>query len=381
MRKTRVLFLSKPYVAASYRQKLRLMAQDPRFEIGLIVPLNWAGQDFEESSEPEEYWIRKLPIAFNGHNHFHFYRGLDAAVREFRPDIFNVEEEHYSLVTAQAVSLARKYGAASCFYTWQNIHKKYPPPFSWIERYVFRSTALAIAGNAEAIAILRKKGFQKKALVLPQMGADTDALQKIQDTVTMSLREELKLPREAFIVTFAGRLVEEKGIQHLIQALARLQEPMIFLVILGSGPYQEELMRQAQEAGVAQYVLFTGSKKSVEVYRYLKESDVLALPSLTRANWKEQFGRILVEAMLSGAVVIGSDSGEIPRVIRGGGLIFPEGQVSALAERIRILFKDRRLHKKLAERGHKRALNHYTNTVIASRTLDLMQELITQPVS
>jgi glycosyltransferase involved in cell wall biosynthesis len=380
MQKIRILFLSKPYVAASYRQKLRIMALDPRFEVGLVVPQNWAGQNFEEYTEAESYWIKKLPLLLNGHNHFHIYQSLGKAVREFRPDIFNIEEEHYSLVTAQAVYFARKYAAIPCFYTWQNIDKSYPPPFSWIEQYVFRSAALGVAGNAEAVAILRRKGFHKPAPVLPQMGADTVALQKAQASGTGFLRKELGLPDNAFIVSFAGRLVEEKGIQHIIEALAQLQEPLIQLIILGSGPYQDQLLRLAQDLAIEKQVLFLGPKQSADVYRYLKESDVLALPSLTRANWKEQFGRILVEAMLSGAVVIGSDSGEIPRVIRGGGLVFPEGQVKALAERIQILFKDRRLQQKLAERGRRRALKHFTNEVIASKTLRLMQDIAFKPV-
>ena len=52
------------------------------------------------------------------------------------------------------------------------------------------------------------------------------------------------------------------------------------------------------------------------------------LPSLTRPNWKEQFGRVLIEAMASGVPVIGSDSGAIPDVIGQAGLIFPEGDFS-----------------------------------------------------
>jgi glycosyltransferase involved in cell wall biosynthesis len=377
MKKIRVLFLSKPYVAASYRQKFQLMAADPRFEIGLIVPHNWAGQDFE-SDPRDNYWIRRLPLLFNGRNHFHLYRGLAAAFDEFAPDVFNIEEEHYSLVTAQALLLARKRGVPCTFYTWQNIHKNYPLPFSWIERLVFRSCPLAIAGNQEAVDILRKKGFQKPAYILPQMGADTATLAKIPSETRAEVFGPGSGLEDAFIVAFAGRIVEEKGIQDLIQALPTLLDLPIHLVILGSGPYQDALKQEAEKLQVGARVHFLGSKKSTDVYRYLRQTDVLALPSHTKSNWKEQFGRILVEAMLSGAVVLGSDSGEIPHVIRGGGLVFPEGNVSLLAQRLRTLCENPRLTQKLAAKGRRRAQSHFTNEAIAARTLHAMLELYQQ---
>lgn len=377
MKKIRVLFLSKPYVAASYRQKFQLMAADPRFEIGLIVPQNWAGQDFEPDPR-DSYWIRRLPLFFNGRNHFHLYRGLAAAFDEFAPDVFNIEEEHYSLVTAQALLLAKKRGVPCTFYTWQNIHKNYPMPFSWIERLVFRSCPLAIAGNQEAVDVLRKKGFQKPAYILPQMGADTSTLAKIPRETRAEVFGPGSGLEDAFIVAFAGRVVEEKGIQDLIQALPMLLDLPIHLVILGTGPYQEALQQEADKLQVGARVHFLGSKKSTDVYRYLRQIDVLALPSHTKSNWKEQFGRILVEAMLSGAVVLGSDSGEIPRVIRGGGLVFPEGNVSALAQRLRTLCENPRLTQKLAAKGRRRAQAHFTNEVIAAKTLHAMLELYQQ---
>jgi glycosyltransferase involved in cell wall biosynthesis len=371
MKKIRVLFLSKPYVAAAYRQKFQLMAADPRFEIGLIVPRNWAGQDFEPDVR-DHYWIRQLPLILNGRNHFHVYRGLKSAFDEFAPDVFNIEEEHYSIVTAQALFLAWKRGIPTCFYTWQNIYKKYPPPFSWVERLVFRRCGLGIAGNQEAVDILRKKGFLKPIVVLPQMGADSVSLNQVPQETREQVFGPDSMPADAFIVAFAGRVVEEKGIQDIIQALAQLRDLPIHFVILGSGPHQAALMEQASQLQLADRVHFLGSKKSTEIYRYLRQVDVLALPSHTRGNWKEQFGRILVEAMLSGAVVLGSDSGEIPRVIRGAGLVVPEGNVTLLAQRLRTLCLDRRLCQRLASKGRRRAQKHFTNEVIAAKTLDAM---------
>jgi glycosyltransferase involved in cell wall biosynthesis len=81
--------------------------------------------------------------------------------------------------------------------------------------------------------------------------------------------------------------------------------------------------------------------------------DVLALPSLTTPTWKEQFGRVIVEALWCGVPVVGSDSGEIPWLIEltGGGLVFGEGDHHALASQLRRLREAPELRRQLAQSG------------------------------
>src|SRR4029078_4543437 len=82
--------------------------------------------------------------------------------------------------------------------------------------------------------------------------------------------------------------------------------------------------------GVAQRVEFAGAVSSQEIPKAFAAMDAMALPSLTRKNWKEQFGRVLSEPMACETPVIGSDSGEIPNVIGDAGLVAPEGDATAL---------------------------------------------------
>ncbi len=81
--------------------------------------------------------------------------------------------------------------------------------------------------------------------------------------------------------------------------------------------------------------------------------DVLVLPSRTTPTWKEQFGRVIVEALWCGVPVVGSDSGEIPWLIglTGGGLVFPEGDSEALAGRLSELREAPALRERLALAG------------------------------
>ena len=366
----RVLTISKPYVAAAYRQKLTILAEQG-FTVGLICPPAWGSQLFEPDTEGDRYWLKQLPIVANGKNHLHFYLGLGAAVREFKPDIINCEEEHYSLVTRQCLHAADSVGAKFLFYTWQNIYKKYPPPFAWTEQTVLNRSVAAVTGNDEATQVLRAKGYRGHIAEIPQMGVNFEwfAAHPADTSGRLLRKTDLGLESGAFHIGFAGRLVEEKGLHTLLSAASQAlkQVPTLRLVILGSGPALPQLQAQSRALGIEDRISWHMHVPSTEVAAYLKALDVLCLPSRTRSNWKEQFGRILVEAMAASAIVVGSSSGEIPRVIADAGLIFPEGDSDSLARILVNLARDENLQFILRERASKRVQQYYTNKMVASR--------------
>jgi glycosyltransferase involved in cell wall biosynthesis len=108
----------------------------------------------------------------------------------------------------------------------------------------------------------------------------------------------------------------------------------------------------------------------------MRRFDVLVGPSLTTPRWKEQFGRMLVEAMACGVPVIGSDSGEIPNVIGDAGIVVPEGDCVALRTAIARLRDDPAERRLLAERGHIRARTLFTQEAVARRTYGVYQEML-----
>jgi glycosyltransferase involved in cell wall biosynthesis len=127
---------------------------------------------------------------------------------------------------------------------------------------------------------------------------------------------------------------------------------------------------------IGERVEFRGQLPSADLPAEYHRFDTLVLPSLTRANWKEQFGRVLVEAMASGVPVIGSDSGAIPGVVGDAGLIVPEGDVGALARALGDLRGQARLSAALIERGRARFLAHFTHERIAAATVDVYRKLM-----
>ena len=369
----RVLMISKACLVGTYQTKLEELARLPGVELTVAVPPSWRDERGVlelERQHTQGYALVVEPMALNGHFHLHFYPRLGRRMQQVRPDLVHIDEEPYNLATAHALWLARRAGARSLFFSWQNIKRRYPLPFRLLERYVLAGVDYGLVGNHEAAQVWRAKGYRGPLSVIPQFGVDPRTFRP--DTASSSRTD----PGRGFIVGYVGRLVEEKGVDLLLEAVAALDGTWRAYV-QGSGPEGETLQALAQRLGVAGRVTFEDWLPSDQMPAYYRQLDVLVLPSRTRPNWKEQFGRVLVEAMACGVPVVGSDSGEIPHVVGDAGLIFPEGRADLLREHLRRLMRDAGLRAELARRGRERVLQHYAQAQVARETYQVYAKILT----
>jgi glycosyltransferase involved in cell wall biosynthesis len=351
--------LSKAFVHEAYRGKCDALAALPDTDAFAIVPPSWDDRGGWhtplEVRGRAKHRLIETAIAFNGHYHVHFYPHLGRVLDELQPDVLHVDEEPFNLATVHAMSLAKRRGIPTTFFTLANIRRRLPPPFSLFEQACYRWSPRAIAASADAAAVLESKGYAKPIDVIPQFGIDPDLFRPADGR-----------PERPFTIGYVGRLAREKGVHVLVSALARTKGDWRLLVV-GEGREREELRRQVASARVDSRVEFRPPVPSTRVPEVLRGVDALVLPSLTTRTWKEQFGRVLVEAMSCGVPVVGSSSGEIPSVIGDAGIITPEGDAGALAEALTNLVANPAEHARLAERGRRRVVERYTHAAIAAQ--------------
>lgn len=364
----RVLMLSKACLVGAYQTKLEALARFDDIELTAVVPPTWddpSGRVSLERSHTEGYTLLVDPIRFNGNFHLYYFPTLRERLAQFRPDVVHIDEEPYNLATWLAIKEARQAGAKTVFFTWQNLLRHYPPPFNLIESQALGRADYAIMGNREAVSVFRSKGYEGPYRIIPQFGVDPE----------LYAPDGQKDAGRSFIIGSANRrLVQEKGVDLILAAAAGL--PGVWRVhIAGEGPALGPLDEQATALGIRPRVHFDRAINSTQMPAYLRQMDVLVLTSRTLPNWKEQFGRVLIEAMACGVPVIGSDSGEIPNVIGSAGLIVPEGNVDALRDALLELMRDDDLRRDLGRRGRERVLERYTQAQVAAQTADVYREL------
>jgi len=365
----RVLMISRACLVGVYQSKLEEIARFPDIDLMVAVPTSWREGQRElrlERAHTDGYSLVVEPVVFNGNFHLHFYPRLGRRLRAFAPDVVHVDEEPYNLATFQATWLARRAGARVLWFTWQNLKRHYPLPFRLIEAYTMRHADYAIAGSAGAASVWRQKGYTGPLAVIPQFGVAPDVF------VPSPGRRG---PARSFVVGYVGRLVPEKGVDVLLRAVAGMDGSWR-LAVAGEGPERGRLEALARQLGVADRVSFDGQIPSLRMPAFYRELDALVLPSRSRPNWIEQFGRVLVEAMASGVAVVGSDCGEIPQVVGDAGLIFPEEDADALRDCLVRLMREPDLRADLGRRGRERVLAHFTQAQVAAQTAAVYREMM-----
>lgn len=380
----KVLMLSKACIVGAYQKKLEEMAALPNVDLTVVVPTGW--HDPRSPTRLERvyttgYELIVTDMALNGRYHTHFYPRLGGIVRRVKPDIFHIDEEPYNLATFQAMRLARWIHAVPVVFTWQNLLRRYPPPFSLMERYVLRHTKALLIGNEEARGVWHAKGYRGPMYQIPQFGVDPTIFYRRerpmrQHRASILRHRNARTPAQPTLaIGYVGRLVEEKGVALLLHAASRLVGPWT-LQILGGGPDKRRLESLSQWLGIGPRVTFDQKLPSLHIPNYFSGLDVLVLPSLSRANWKEQFGRVLIEAMACDVITVGARSGAIPEVIGEAGLTFEEGNADDLQTQLQRLIDDVPLRESLREAGRRRVRDHYTQAAVARNTVKVYHELL-----
>jgi glycosyltransferase involved in cell wall biosynthesis len=340
----------------------------PRFFHGDLrdIPLEPAG--------PGEAALASVGAHLTRHPHVFFYgRELSRLLKQDW-DVVHCWEEPYVAAGAQ-VALATSPTARLVFASYQNIPKTYPPPFRQMERFVLRRCAGWVAGGTTIRdALAQRPGYRDRPCAQISMGVDVEAFRPDPAAGAAALAS-LEWSREGPpVVGFLGRFVPEKGCAVLMRALDQARHPWRALFV-GNGPMEGELRRWAEGHGGDRARIHPGVPHD-QVPAFLNAMDVLCAPSQTTRRWKEQFGRMLVEAFACGRAVIASDSGEIPHTVGDAAAVVPEADVAAWAAALDALLADPARRAELGARGLQRARARFAWPVVARQYLDFFERLL-----
>lgn len=182
-------------------------------------------------------------------------------------------------------------------------------------------------------------------------------------------------PRSKKVIIYSGRLVELKGVQHLISALSELKKTRNDWVcwIVGTGDKQDELMVQSKVLGLEDDILFFGKREDVPYL--IANSDIFVLPSLL-----ENQPLSVIEAQIAGKAVIVSDVGGLPEIVEDGvtGLITPVGDIKTLSKKINLLLENEKYRQTLGSNAKKWGMTHWSIDKGVKHLLEIYQSAISK---
>jgi glycosyltransferase involved in cell wall biosynthesis len=363
------------------RALIREVARDPELDVTVAAPSYFHGdlRPIVMEPEPPGSPLRVVPVATHLSKYIHVFRydgaALRALARDDQFDVVHCWEEPYVYAGYQIARAFRNNPARFCFRTDQNNVKHYPPPFNYFERRVLSQTQSWIASATLVHQAMLDKGYPRDTGRVINYSVDLADFHPIEELAKAALLQQSGLHPP--VVGFMGRLTRAKGLDVLMKALEQVggERPWSFL-LLGSGEYKEKVLEWAASHGWSNRVVVK-LVKHAEVPPYLACMDLLAAPSQTARNWREQFGRMIIEGFASGVPVIGSDSGEIPFVIGEAGRVVGETDVDGWAKTIAELLDYPEKRDQMKTAGLARAVR-FSAVTIAQQYRDYFRWLAAQ---
>lgn len=356
----RLLVISHPAVVNVNQEVYRELLQRG-WRVTIVVPNRWRHEYSPEPVRPQalagmESALRPTRIAFPGRVQRHIYlTRCRSLCQRIDPNVAFIEAEPYSLAATQWGHALRRLDIPFGVQCYENIDRDLPLPIHWLRSRVLRDAAFVAARSDTAGRLVRAWGARGEVGLVPP------AVPMWGSVPTA--------PAHPFTVGYAGRLIERKGLFDLLAAVRRLDAP-VQLIMIGNGEIRDQLAGQPIPGSSVRVLDGLTHDQMASGYAQL---DVLVVPSHTTATWKEQFGRVIVEALWCGVPVVGSDSGEIPWLIEltGGGLVFPEGDQDSLADALERLREHPELRGELAATG-RAAVERLFSVPAASDRLERM---------
>ncbi|MBI5699183.1 glycosyltransferase [Candidatus Saganbacteria bacterium] len=302
-------------------------------------------------------YIHRLPEVDLIHSHSPFQIGMLAR--------YVAHRRHVPLV----------YTFHTLFTRYLHYAKFVPEPISKLAmvnyiREFCRRTNLIIAPSKMSKRVLRVWGVKNRIEVVPS-GVDMERVSLANaEEQRKAIRKKYKIPENAMVLLYVGRITKEKNIGFLLRAFERLTagfSPPVYLLLVGGGPLLEALSSEKREK-----VILTGEVNYPEVLSYYAVGDLFVFSSTTETQ-----GLVLAEAKALGLPVVALFAGGLVETVRSGedGYLVPRN-LGRFLEHLRRLIDDPALRLKLGHSARLDALDRFASGKIAKRMETLYNSLV-----
>lgn len=182
--------------------------------------------------------------------------------------------------------------------------------------------------------IVQEFGYPEEKVTVIYNAVDTELFTPVSDEIKLSLRTELNLPKEAFIVLVPRRYVRKNGVDYAAKAFSKLNSPDYFFIFVGGGPMKQELQKILSNNENA--LVLDGVPNSL-VHKYYKAADVILVPSVTSDDIEEATSLSMLESMSCGKITICTNVGGMREVVKNmeNGILIEQKNPDAIIEALK----------------------------------------------
>ena len=302
---------------------------------------------------------------------FQGYGDMKKVIRNGGYDVIWTNEPVMGVVTRLAARQARKHGTKVVYMVHGFHFFKGASKLDWVLYY---PTERIMAHDCDMIVTINREDYRRaKTMKVKQVkyihgiGVDTERLKPREEWC--DIRQELGIPKDAFLVLSVGELNKNKNHQVIIRALGILKDPDIHYMICGKGELLDSLKELARKQGVDRQVHFLGYRTDVvDIYG---QADLFAFPS-----YREGLGLASLEAMYCGLALLASDMRGARDYVKNGvsGFLCDPDDVKGFAGAIRQMKRDSALRIKCGKRN-KKQVAPYCLDHVKHEVLNLFKEL------
>lgn len=290
-------------------------------------------------------------------------KALRTAVRDLRPDLLHIVADPWTPTAEGGAAAARHVGVPYVVVGTSSVGGARGLAARWQANRI-RDEAAGLAGiTRPALDLLSREAPAGPRAVLPHVG------------FTMPGEPPEHTPQGTLTLAVFGRIVPERGLDLLFDALAQVHGDWR-LKLIGTGPAQEPLERQAQRLGLSSRIEWLGGIPREQLGPIWPAVDAVVAPSRTTPTWVEPTGSLILEAMARRKAVVVSRCGALPDVVSDAGLVVDEADTDALARAMARLVAEPEFVTVLGNRARQRALEHYGDGPVAGRTVAFWQECL-----
>lgn len=381
MKIKKIVFIDFTLLYPNVYKKLNPLAKDHHIQLLALFPEKWeeGGQGFELEPSVYNFDFKVYGVDSPGFGHRAFFKRSKwfFDIIRFKPDVIHLCMEPHSLFSLQVllttiflpnVKLVYRTSVSIFFPKAKEMFPFKLWPLHWFIDFWARIRADAIhTVNEDGQKVLEQRKFKNIRTIIPQ-------------SIDLNLfkREGLPVYETEKLFVYAGKLIPEKGLRYLLKAFREIVKvhKSARLILIGKGPCEEGIQKYITKYKLSDNISLMGLVAYASMPQVYSSAVSLVLPSYANKTWKEYFGRVLIESMACGLIPIGTDCGEIPKIIGDGGIICRQKSWKDLYKAIKTIINlplDEL--ESLSDRNIHFVKKHYSHESIGKMYQDLYKRL------